>query len=607
MNMKHRLARLRTAHYYRKGFSLVELLVSASIFALLAVSVYQSYAIVTSVVSASRVKILATDLANEQLELIRNLPYPDVGVVSSIPAGVVPYSSNITRGGFVFTVTTTIRNIDDPFDGTIGGTPNDLSPADYKLVHLDITCATCKNFVPMSVVSRVAPKNLETSSSNGALFIRVFNTNGQPVPQANVSVINNMVSPAITINDQTDNQGMLQIVDAPPSVQSYQITVTKSGYTTDKTYATSTANPNPSKPHATVLLQQVTQISFVIDQVSTMNVSTLTETCAAVPSVHFIVRGSKLIGTPSVYKYEEDFTSSGSGFVGISNIDGDAYTLTLATAGKYLAGVNPLLPVTVLSGATQDVQLIVTTKTPRHLLVTVKDSATMLPLSGATAQLSGPLAVSALTGRGFVTQTDWSGGPGQSSVGDPTRYDTSDGNINVTGFPGELKLSSIFGAHSVSGNLTSSIFDTGTTTNFNQISWAPLSQPPQTGADSIRFQIATSLENTAMTSWQYLGPDGTSGSFFTTSDTNIHNSHNNSRYIRYKAYLNTASTSFTPSLSDVSVTFTSACIPPGQVLFSELPSGTYTLTVTKSGYSQFDSEVQITNPWQSQEVILIPQ
>jgi len=115
------------------GFTLIESLVGIAVFIIITVSVYQAYAATMNAVRASRLKITATALANEQFEIIRNLPYDDVGVIGGIPNGKIPYIQNLVRDGTGFQTKTAIRNIDDPFDGTIGGLPNDLSPADYRL------------------------------------------------------------------------------------------------------------------------------------------------------------------------------------------------------------------------------------------------------------------------------------------------------------------------------------------------------------------------------------------------------------------------------------------------------------------------------------------
>ncbi|OHA89025.1 MAG: hypothetical protein A2741_02505 [Candidatus Zambryskibacteria bacterium RIFCSPHIGHO2_01_FULL_43_27] len=590
------------------GFSLVELIIGSAVFALIAVSVYQSYTSLISLVSAARVKVTATDLVNEQFELIRNLSYSQVGISGGLPSGVLAQSETFVRDNGTFELTRTIRNIDDLFDGTIGGTPNDLSPADYKLVELSLSCPNCKNFPEFSVVGRVAPKNLETASTNGALFVRVFNGNGEPVSGANVHIVNSQATTTITIDDVTDNNGMLQIVDAPPGANAYKITISKTGYTTDMTEDATLENPNPSKPHATVALQQVTQISFVIDQISTARVSTITDNCSVVPSISFDMVGSKLIGTnPDVYKFDQTFTTDSSGQKTVSNLEWDTYNLALNSTTHYLAGVNPLLPVSILPGAVQNIDLILTVANPKHLLVTVKDSATSLPLSGVQVNLSGNgIDETLTTGLGFLGQSDWSGGGGQNNFVNETQYLTSDGNIGTSNPAGEIKLANTFGQYAVSGTLTSSTFDTGTTSNWNSLVWVPTAQPVETGSDNVLFQVSTAPTNDATTTWSYLGPDGTGGSFYDVSNQNISNVHNGDRYLRYKVFLNTASTTFSPNIADVSFTFTSSCIPPGQVIFSGLASGSYTLTLSKAGYATQIVPVNVSSNWQQQEVILAP-
>src|SRR3989344_4769359 len=200
----------------KSGMTLMELVVSVALFAVVATSAFQAFSNIIKVITVSRNRVIAMSLVNEQFEIIRKLPYVDVGVVDGIPDGRVPYAQTLTRNNITFTVTATIRNIDDPYDGTIGGDPNDLSPADYKLVELEIECSLCSNFNPVFVNTKVAPKNLETASDNGALFVRVFDANGQPVTDASVHIENNQVNPSIVIDDTTNISGMLQVVDVPP-------------------------------------------------------------------------------------------------------------------------------------------------------------------------------------------------------------------------------------------------------------------------------------------------------------------------------------------------------------------------------------------------------
>ena len=588
------------------GFSLAEIIVGAALFALIAVAVYQGYASLSVLVSAGRVKTLAADLANEEIEIIKNLPFEQVGIVSGIPVGVIERDKTVNKSGFDFNVVTTVRNIDDPFDGQIGGDPNDLSPADYKLVQVDISCPTCRDFPTMNMSARISPKNLETASANGALFVKVFDANGIPVPQADVHIENNQLNPAIIIDEVTNNNGELQIVDAPPGVNAYEVTATKSGFTTDRTYPPGApTNPNPSKPHSTVVLQQVTQVSFLIDKTSTLNVGSITDDCAIVPSASFSMDGTKVVGTsPDVLKYSATHSTDSFGSLLIPGIEGDSYLIQSLSSSLDLVGTNPVMPFSVLPDAVQDVRLIMQPKDPNTLLVVVKDLNSQLPLSDVAVTLTGTnYNQSLVTDRGFLRQTDWSGGGGQSMIGNPNQYDTSDGNVDTTTSPGEVTLFGSFGVFAPSGNLTSSTFDTGTSSDFYQINWKPVDQPPQTGFPSAKFQVGS---NNTDSQWQYDGPDGTQGTYYDVTNSNIHSSHSGHRYFRYKLFLSTAVSTSTPNISEVSVVFTSSCIPPGQVSFSGLSDGTYTLNVTKPGYGDHQVQLNISNSWQSYSVELSP-
>lgn len=164
------------------GFTLIELTVAVAIFLIFALGIYSTTTLVFKIVYQSRMRILETALLSEQLEIARNLPYETVGILNGIPSGVLQHSQTIVRDGATFSVITSVRNVDDAFDGTLGGTPNDTAPADYKLVEVSSVCTNCSQQKPVILSTIVAPKNLEGQSKNGALFIHVFDSNGLAVP-----------------------------------------------------------------------------------------------------------------------------------------------------------------------------------------------------------------------------------------------------------------------------------------------------------------------------------------------------------------------------------------------------------------------------------------
>lgn len=146
---------------FQKGFTFIEVVIAVAVFFIFALGAYQGYAAVYAAIAAARHKALAADLVNARFEIIKNLPYTNVGVTGGNPNGVVTGVETVLRDGVSFVVTTTINFVDDPFDGVAGG--GDAFPNDYKLVEIDVACLTCKNFTPVVITGTVAPKNLESA------------------------------------------------------------------------------------------------------------------------------------------------------------------------------------------------------------------------------------------------------------------------------------------------------------------------------------------------------------------------------------------------------------------------------------------------------------
>jgi hypothetical protein len=207
-----------------------------------------------------------------------------------------------------------------------------------------------------------------------------------------------------------------------------------------------------------------------------------------------------------------------------------------------------------------------------------------------------------LTGQGAVSQTDWSGGSGQATYTDQTRYESDDGGVDAATVPGEVLLADVLGQFAPDGILTSSTIDFGVSVNYVQLAFAPAGQPMAAGPNAVRFQVATNNDDAT---WNYLGPDGTNGTYYTAADVDIHPSHDGDRYFRYRLYLHTDDIDFTPNVADVAVTYVTDCVPPGQTFFPGLASTTYTLDVSAPGYTAFNGMVAV-NGYTTQTVHLSP-
>lgn len=581
------------------GFTIIEVLIALAIFLVIGYYSYSTAGGIYEIIAKNQWRADAIAAVENEIEIVRNLSYGDIGILGGYPVGKLLSQKTVSIGGTNFVISTTVRNIDDPFDGVAGGNPNDTAPADYKLVEFSVNCPSCANFVPFKMTTTAAPKNLETATQNGSLFINVFDANGQPIPQANVLVVNNALNPVISINDQTNNNGVLQLVDIPTSTEKYEITVAKNGYSSDKTYPFGApSNPNPLKVHATVVSQQITSVSFAIDKTSSINFKTRDKMCLGVGNIDYLLEGEKLIGAdPNIIKYSASSTTDSSGQKIINNLEWDSYAFSSLNNDYDISGYSHLSSIILNPDISTSTFWLMETKNPKSFLVTIKNSSSSLINNASVKLEKSGFSQTFYTGRKSFSQTDWSS----------SQYNSQSGGIDSENSIGKITLLAINGKYSTSTEewLISNTFDIGiSSVNFYNLKWQPTSQPPQTGNNSLKFQIAANNDNAT---WNFIGPDGTAGSYYSISDTQIHSGHNNNRYLRYKTFFKTDDENFTPSLENVEIDFSSECIPSGQVFFNNLTTGIYTLTATKSGYQTFiDSNVSISNDWQEYQAIIQP-
>lgn len=259
-----------------RGFSLIETLVGVSLMLLIFVSIFGMIQLGMRLVAQSKSRVIATALANQKIELVRNLSYDKVGTIGGIPNGSILETEILIRNKITYTVKTTIAYVDDPFDNTF---PNDPLAWDYKRVKVKV-------FWPdggggeIFLQTDVAPKGIETTGGGGILSVLVFDANGQPVPQADIHIENSSVLPAIDANYQSDNQGRLFLGGAPVCNDCYKITSTKIGYSGERTYAVGElvrgiALATPNKPLVSILEGQLSEVSFTIDKLSAKTAQTI--------------------------------------------------------------------------------------------------------------------------------------------------------------------------------------------------------------------------------------------------------------------------------------------------------------------------------------------
>jgi hypothetical protein len=170
--------------------------------------------------------------------------------------------------------------------------------------------------------------------------------------------------------------------------------VTKSGYSTDRTYATSEV-ANPIKPDTSVFADDITQISFAIDTLGSLVVNSFNSrenNFTPLGNVSFRIRGNKIIGTNAssqlVYKYDQTTSTDSSGVRSFNNLEWDVYRIVMPTPSSYdISGTNPLLPLNLTPGGNLAFNMSVAPHTTHSFLLTIKDPAQSL-IASASATLT---------------------------------------------------------------------------------------------------------------------------------------------------------------------------------------------------------------------------
>ncbi|MFA5830250.1 MAG: putative Ig domain-containing protein [Candidatus Paceibacterota bacterium] len=256
-----------------KGFSIIEALLGIFLFVTAFVALYGVLASSLATVAQNKARLGAVALVNEQIEYMRSLPFGSVGVVSGNPSGaILPVESGATvnLNGIQYTRRNVIFWVDDPADGLSTDDPPDSIPTDYKQVKVDVSWNYRGLPYHFFSVTNIAPKGMETDIPGGVFKFTVFNSSG-PVQGANIHIYKpGTPIPLYDVDRLTNSTGIWYENGVPPGTD-YEITVTKSGYNTARTYAVSAGLDTPDPGHFTSIDNEVNPMSFQIDKVGALN------------------------------------------------------------------------------------------------------------------------------------------------------------------------------------------------------------------------------------------------------------------------------------------------------------------------------------------------
>lgn len=255
-----------------RGTTLLDVIVGIGLLLIVFLSIFGAFQLAVELVLSTKAKTGALALAGEQMEFVRSLPYDNVGTVGGIPSGNIAQQEEIVLNNTTYTRRTFIQFIDDPADGE-GAADETGITADYKKVKIEMSWNIKEDTRSLSLVSNIVPKGIESIAGGGTLTINVIDALGAPVPSAQARIVNDTTSPTIDVTTFTNASGVATFPGSPTSAD-YEVTVTKTGFSTAQTYDADASNPNPNPGHLTVTVGNTTASTFAIDTLATKVVRT---------------------------------------------------------------------------------------------------------------------------------------------------------------------------------------------------------------------------------------------------------------------------------------------------------------------------------------------
>lgn len=251
-----------------RGFGLIDVIVGTALFLVIFMSLFGVLRTSLSLSSLAKAKAAAVELASTQMEYLRGLSYSNLGTVGGIPSGVVPQYATSTVDGVTYVTRTFVEYYDDPADG-LGINDTNGVTTDYKIARVTVSYTLAGLVRSAYLVSNFAPPSIESSTGGGTLSLHVVDAGGIGVNGASVHIVNASTSPAVDFSTFTNTDGYAIIGGAATSSE-YQVYVSKSGYSSAQTYPRTTQNANPTPGYLTVVQDQTTANTFVIDLLASL-------------------------------------------------------------------------------------------------------------------------------------------------------------------------------------------------------------------------------------------------------------------------------------------------------------------------------------------------
>ena len=373
-----------------KGFTFIDTMIGVSLSLIIFLGILGAFRLGIQVVIQSQNKIVAAAIANQEIEMARNLSYGEIGTVGAIlpfAEGQLLSSKTISRNNIDYTVATRVKYIIDDADGI--GAPNDNCSNDYKRMEVEISWQGLfsGNVV---LISDMMPENLvqECEQAGGILSISVFDAFGLMVASPFIEIFDSLGGPRLDFATPLEGSYYFPLLGGQ-----YSVVVSKTGYSGSRSYGEDEI-ATPEKSHPIVIEGGATSISFSIDKLSSFFIRTVTiidEEVLPVPNIPFNLRGDKIIGLDedenSVYKYSSSLLTDGNGEITIPDLEWDSYWLSVdQVTGLDLIDTDPSpLPISLVPD--QDISVDLYLQAENSLLITTRNQETLEPIFSAEVKI----------------------------------------------------------------------------------------------------------------------------------------------------------------------------------------------------------------------------
>lgn len=316
--------------FFCRGFTLIEVLLVIFIASIVVVTFLNVFSQGSRLLLESKKSLVATSLANEYMEMIRNLSYDAVGISGGIPSGPLEAIETKEKNGTLYTIYTDVRYKDDPYDGILGGSPNDFVNTDYKLVTIRVAWGGEGFQQDVRLSSIFVPPGIETNLGAGTLAINIIDAFGMGVPFASIAIRND--SEGILFSTVTDELGNVFLPGAPESQQSYEIVASKLSYETVSTYPPYPLSAfTPIDEHSSVLEGELTNKVMVMNPLTHLDVFIKDFVGNPLSNIQIQLIGGRLLGTlptlDEVHTYDNSLVTDTEGKISLGGMSPGTYSL----------------------------------------------------------------------------------------------------------------------------------------------------------------------------------------------------------------------------------------------------------------------------------------